>query len=72
MAAGDVAQRLSRSRSQIENRLGVDLARGLGDDLLQLVVVGYLGSHHGEIGVGIEVELLGHAHPPTDIRPSGR
>jgi hypothetical protein len=47
---------------QIENRLGVDLARGLGDDLLQLLVVGYLGSHHGEIGVGIEVELLGHAH----------
>ena len=64
MAAGDAAQRLSRSRPQIENRLGVDLARGVGDDLLQLLVVGYLGSHHVEIGVGIEVELLGHCSPP--------
>ena len=64
MAPGHMTQRLAGAGTKVENRVGGNFARGLGHDLLELVVVGHLGPHHLEIGTGIEMKLVGHAHHP--------
>lgn len=58
----DVTQRLAGARAEVENRARLHLTCGLRDNGLQRLVVGNLGPHHLETGVGIEVELLGHRH----------
>jgi hypothetical protein len=54
--------RLSRSRTELEQRLGLDSPRRGGDPILQLVEGRHLGAHQVEVVLGRKVKL---AHPRT-------
>jgi hypothetical protein len=64
--------RLSCTKSKIKNRFSGDISSRISQGRLKLVVPIDLQSHHGEIGLSVQVELSGEVLLSTAGAPSDR